>query len=230
MAANAKGRTKVPNPPQDGQSDPMAALGKARGIGAVQPKVVGAAQMEVPGVQTLANYLANKVDNPNGQGGYLRGLVAGGIQGAGNLVATGFDPRNVNVAHAAAPIGGGEGGPIARFLGWQRGVPEKGIPHTPMYNIEAPGHPLDRSTVTPATLEHHGIAYTPPPPPHWEDVAVTGQGEQVPSSYFNKGSSVPNPDVTMRDHTLRGGDNDRMARLVQKMGGLADTSKPKPRK
>jgi hypothetical protein len=199
---------------------PTDALKKATGIGPEpEPKVIGAGQMEIPGVRRGANWLADQVDPPKGVGGYGRGLAAGAIQGLGGLLATGVDPSNVSPVHAGVPgaagapgqlesLVGNEAKPIARFLGWQRGLPEQGIPHQPMYNIEAPGHPLHGSTVTPAALQAHGIPIPPTPsigeinprlaaggqvqrpsaiaqPPAYDP-----QGMQVPPSYFNQSQAA----------------------------------------
>ncbi len=123
----------------------MGALSKASSIGPPQgpwtPLPHGG---DAPLMQLMHALMGNarQVSGPNGR--YpamespqdLMGLVGGGIE----------------------PVGGGPAGPIARFLAWQPGAPEKGIPHMPLYNVEGVGHPLHRSTVSAETLAKHGIA------------------------------------------------------------------------
>lgn len=175
--ANKRATDEADDPkgaPKKKPSQPGDAFKKATGIGPEpQPKVVGGGQTEIPGVRKGANWLADKIDPPQGVGGYARGAAAGAIQGLGGLLATGADPSNVSPVHAGVPgaapgqlegLIGNEAKPIAKFLGWQRGLPEQGIPHQPMYNIDAPGHPLHGSTVTPAALQAHGIPVPPTPP------------------------------------------------------------------
>jgi len=94
--------------------------------------------------------------------------------------------------------------PIARFLGWQRGLPEEGIPHVPLYNVEGPGHPLHGSTVSPAALQAHGIEVPTPPAPRWEQPVYNNQGLEVPHAYFNQGlpTQAPRPQSADAYQTL----------------------------
>lgn len=168
----------VPPPP-----DPMQAFGKASTIGAPQgpytPLTSGA---DAPLVRLAHSVFGDAQREPGGAYAMTQGNLMG-------LVGGGDTPAAAGVAST----------PIARFMGWMRGAPEKGIDHVPLYNVEAPGHPLDRSTVSPQTLHAHGIPFTPPPPPRWEEQMVTtGQGMQVPASFFNQPQGPAGPTFTAK--------------------------------
>lgn len=62
-------------------------------------QLVGQEFPKVPGVQSAADALANKIDNPQGEGGTLRGFTAGAIHGVGGLLST----------LAPLPVGGVKG-------------------------------------------------------------------------------------------------------------------------
>lgn len=53
--------------------------------------LVGPEPMHVPGVRAGFDYLANKIDNPQGEGGYGRGFAAGALHGFGD-VASALNP------------------------------------------------------------------------------------------------------------------------------------------
>lgn len=190
--------------------DPMAALSKATGFSVAPPAEFEWARTALDtGVQGLLGYLGlGDSQNRSNMLGQLVGAAMPFVSTGGRLLSAGESS------------GSGAAGPIARFLGWQKGIPEEGIPHMPMYNVEAPGHPLDRSTVTPATLASHGIPFTPPPPHGFDASAplVTGQGEQVSPGFFNKPvPTAPTPPPA-----------DPMAQLVSRFGGKGP-SDPRPR-
>jgi len=174
-----KAPARVPAPP----TDPMQALGKASSIGAPQgawtPLLTPQEQQSFTGLVQKLLGTSKVVSGPKGR--VPEWASANPSVGAAMGMAGITSPLG-EVGGAAAA------GPIAKFLGWQRGMPEKGIPHMPLYNVEAQGHPLDRSTVTPAALEKHGIPYAPPPPApsQWSETYHDAQGMQVPGNYFNK--------------------------------------------
>lgn len=203
MADNDKPKKKAPSIPQP--PDPMQALGKASTIGAPQgnwtPLTHGG---DAPLVQLMHSVLGNAQRDPQGNYAVNQTNMAGLIGGGGE-----------------APPGGG---PIARFLGWQKGLPERGIEHMPLYNVDAPGHPLHRSTVTPQALIQHNIPFTPPPPHNFDaGVVTTGQGMQVPPDFFNSpGVRTPQTKATSPDL------NDRITTLLDKFGGKRRDVGPEP--
>lgn len=75
--------------------------------------------------------------------------------------------------------------PIARFLGWGD--------KAPMYTVDAPGHVLHGSTVTPAALQHHGIPFPPPPaapPGPSAGMMYSPEGIAHPPSVFTGGETT----------------------------------------
>lgn len=71
------------------------------GLPAETPVLGPAGPAPIPGVRQGFDYVANLIDPPQGEGGYMRGLGAGMVQGLGNLIAGEADPM------AAAGLPGG---------------------------------------------------------------------------------------------------------------------------
>lgn len=222
-----KGRPAPPQGTPAQPADPMGAMSKASGIGPFTgdwtPLSSGA---DMPIVQVLHALLGNAQRNP--QGGYA--INAGNMAGIMGGAPEGPSGTAGNVA-----------GPIARFLGWQRGLPEQGIPHTPLYNVEAPGHPLHGSTVGPAALEAHGIPVpTPPPPnsPNFGGLMSDAQGNLMPSSYFRSPDPGAFQQGQMQPRTPAppSGPADPYQRILQNMGASPQEAsrygrvKPQPKR
>lgn len=60
--------------------------------------VKGPGMLEIPGINKGANWLANQIDNPLGEGGFGRGFVAGSLEGLGSIFASGMDPGSASLA------------------------------------------------------------------------------------------------------------------------------------
>lgn len=54
------------------------------------------------GPSRAAKFLADKIDNPQGEGSFLRGLLAGGLEGAGDVVSDMTSPASI----ASSALGG----------------------------------------------------------------------------------------------------------------------------
>lgn len=67
------------------------------------PPIKGPGFIEIPGVNRGAKWIADKIDNPQGEGGYLKGFAAGAIEGIGNIFASGVDPRTVTPGRLPFP-------------------------------------------------------------------------------------------------------------------------------
>ncbi len=66
-------------------------------VGPQQQKPLGPGFQQIPGVENAAKWLADKIDPPLGEGGYLRGFGAGALQGLAGLLSSGGDPRAVGI-------------------------------------------------------------------------------------------------------------------------------------
>lgn len=86
------------------QSPETIAEYKKRGI---NPELKGPGLQTIPAIGKGFDYIADKIDNPQGEGGYIRGAIAGSLHGLGNLASV-VDPRAVgvgrgNVANSEEP-------------------------------------------------------------------------------------------------------------------------------